>query len=74
MIEVIAIVIIQLIQTGDRHLAVELRGMNLMPHEEPKWKNAAFGNTVTFGKIDNRLFLVFQVCARAMLYLELAQM
>jgi ATP-dependent RNA helicase DHX8/PRP22 len=41
-------------ETSDRHLAAELRGMNLLPPEIPEWKNAAFGKSTSFGKIDSR--------------------
>lgn len=41
-------------ETGDRHLAAELRGMNLLPYEAPEWKEESLGNAITFGKIDNR--------------------
>lgn len=37
-------------ETGERHLAQELRGVGLSAYNEPEWKKDAFGKDVTFGK------------------------
>ncbi|KAF3510131.1 hypothetical protein F2Q69_00009709 [Brassica cretica] len=37
-------------ETGERHLAQELRGVGLSAYDMPEWKKDAFGNTPTFGQ------------------------
>ncbi|PIA55351.1 hypothetical protein AQUCO_00800241v1 [Aquilegia coerulea] len=37
-------------ETGDRHLAQELRGVGLSAHGIPEWKKDSYGKTVTFGQ------------------------
>ncbi|GMN71844.1 hypothetical protein TIFTF001_051888 [Ficus carica] len=36
--------------TGDRHLAQELRGVGLSAYDMPEWKKDAFGKTISFGQ------------------------
>ncbi|KAL9270350.1 putative pre-mRNA-splicing factor ATP-dependent RNA helicase DEAH5 [Drosera capensis] len=36
--------------SGERHLAQELRGVGLSAYEQPEWKKEAFGKAVTFGQ------------------------
>ncbi|KAF3488380.1 hypothetical protein F2Q69_00055820 [Brassica cretica] len=37
-------------ETGERHLAQELRGVGLSAYDMPEWKKDAFGKTPTFGQ------------------------
>ncbi|KAB2612655.1 pre-mRNA-splicing factor ATP-dependent RNA helicase [Pyrus ussuriensis x Pyrus communis] len=37
-------------ETGERHLTQELRGVGLSTYDMPKWKNDAFGKTISFGQ------------------------
>ncbi|KAF5740832.1 pre-mRNA-splicing factor ATP-dependent RNA helicase [Tripterygium wilfordii] len=37
-------------ETGERHLAQELRGVGLSAYDMPEWKKDAFGKAVTFGQ------------------------
>ncbi|KAK1325862.1 putative pre-mRNA-splicing factor ATP-dependent RNA helicase [Acorus calamus] len=37
-------------ETGERHLAQELRGVGLSAYDMPEWKKDAFGKTMTFGQ------------------------
>ncbi|KAG6512312.1 probable pre-mRNA-splicing factor ATP-dependent RNA helicase DEAH5 [Zingiber officinale] len=37
-------------ETGERHLAQELRGVGLSAYEMPEWKKDAYGKTVTLGQ------------------------
>ncbi|CAN7032545.1 unnamed protein product [Brassica rapa subsp. trilocularis] len=37
-------------ETGERHLAQELRGVGLSAYDMPEWKKDAFGNTPTLGQ------------------------
>ncbi|PQQ21524.1 putative pre-mRNA-splicing factor ATP-dependent RNA helicase DEAH5 [Prunus yedoensis var. nudiflora] len=37
-------------ETGERHLAQELRGVGLSAYDMPKWKKDAFGKTISFGQ------------------------
>ncbi|KAK9905350.1 hypothetical protein M0R45_000285 [Rubus argutus] len=37
-------------ETGERHLAQELRGVGLSAYDMPEWKKDAFGKTVSFGQ------------------------
>ncbi|KAE9464457.1 hypothetical protein C3L33_03557, partial [Rhododendron williamsianum] len=36
-------------ETGERHLAQELRGVGLSAYDMPEWKKDAFGKSLTFG-------------------------
>ncbi|KAF5738754.1 pre-mRNA-splicing factor ATP-dependent RNA helicase [Tripterygium wilfordii] len=40
-------------ETGERHLAQELRGVGLSVHGMPEWKKDAFGKSLTFGQRSN---------------------
>jgi ATP-dependent RNA helicase DHX8/PRP22 len=37
-------------ETGERHLAQELRGVGLSAYDMPEWKKDAFGKALTFGQ------------------------
>ncbi|KAK4740295.1 hypothetical protein R3W88_003992 [Solanum pinnatisectum] len=37
-------------ETGERHLAQELRGVGLSAYDMPEWKKDAYGKAVTFGQ------------------------
>ncbi|GMQ06106.1 hypothetical protein CsSME_00050820 [Camellia sinensis var. sinensis] len=37
-------------ETGERHLAQELRGVGLSAYDMPEWKKDAFGKALTFGR------------------------
>ncbi|KAI5343801.1 hypothetical protein L3X38_011677 [Prunus dulcis] len=37
-------------ETGERHLAQELRGVGLSAYDMPEWKKDAFGKTISFGQ------------------------
>ncbi|RAL45624.1 hypothetical protein DM860_009488 [Cuscuta australis] len=37
-------------ETGERHLAQELRGVGLSAYDMPEWKKDAYGKTLTFGQ------------------------
>ncbi|KAM7515656.1 hypothetical protein LguiA_005239 [Lonicera macranthoides] len=37
-------------ETGERHLAQELRGVGLSAYDMPEWKKDAFGKSLTFGQ------------------------
>ncbi|KAI4336801.1 hypothetical protein L6164_015282 [Bauhinia variegata] len=37
-------------ETGERHLAQELRGVGLSAYDVPKWKKDAYGKSITFGR------------------------
>ncbi|KAL1825372.1 hypothetical protein ACET3Z_012150 [Daucus carota] len=37
-------------ETGERHLAQELRGVGLSAYDMPEWKKDAFGSALTFGQ------------------------
>ncbi|KAF9611032.1 hypothetical protein IFM89_026383 [Coptis chinensis] len=37
-------------ETGERHLAQELRGIGLSGYDMPEWKKDAYGKTLTFGQ------------------------
>ncbi|RZS19429.1 hypothetical protein BHM03_00051825 [Ensete ventricosum] len=37
-------------ETGERHLAQELRGVGLSAYEMPEWKKDAYGKALTFGQ------------------------
>ncbi|XP_057427503.1 probable pre-mRNA-splicing factor ATP-dependent RNA helicase DEAH5 [Lotus japonicus] len=37
-------------ETGERHLAQELRGVGLSAYDMPEWKKDAYGKTITFGQ------------------------
>ncbi|KAH0981258.1 hypothetical protein GBA52_008435 [Prunus armeniaca] len=37
-------------ETGERHLAQELRGVGLSAYDMPEWKKDAFGKTIRFGQ------------------------
>ncbi|GAU26869.1 hypothetical protein TSUD_02710 [Trifolium subterraneum] len=37
-------------QSGERHLAQELRGVGLSAYDMPEWKKDAYGKTITFGQ------------------------
>ncbi|KAL0426885.1 UNVERIFIED_CONTAM: putative pre-splicing factor ATP-dependent RNA helicase DEAH5 [Sesamum latifolium] len=37
-------------ETGERHLAQELRGVGLSAYDMPEWKNDAYGKALTFGQ------------------------
>lgn len=41
-------------EQGERHLAQELRGVQLTAFQEPEWKSKAFGKAPTFGIKDSR--------------------
>jgi ATP-dependent RNA helicase DHX8/PRP22 len=36
--------------TGERHLAQELRGVDLPAYDVPEWKKEAYGKALTFGQ------------------------
>ncbi|KAL1312034.1 hypothetical protein HN51_038671 [Arachis hypogaea] len=37
-------------ESGERHLAQELRGVGLSAYDMPEWKKDAYGKTITFGQ------------------------
>jgi len=37
-------------ESGERHLAQELRGVGLSAYDMPEWKKEAYGKTITFGQ------------------------
>ena len=41
-------------ETGERHLAQELRGVGLSAYDVPEWKKDAFGKAPTFGQRPKR--------------------
>ncbi|KAL0315775.1 UNVERIFIED_CONTAM: putative pre-splicing factor ATP-dependent RNA helicase DEAH5 [Sesamum radiatum] len=40
-------------ETGERHLAQELRGVGLSAYDMPEWKKDAYGKALTFGQRSN---------------------